>query len=382
MQPAAMLRIIERNMHTYLWLVTDAQGKESAQHVDAESAEGARSLLEARGYKNLRLQTDEIMSETVKGTLVPELDPNLRARLLQNRKRGLLWTCVLALKDWGLVILLFLGVAIWDWERGRIVRMFINVAALVAFVVVALLYRLPSYLFAKLNEAREWHRWEDVLATITVMEQVGKITKVKVKPVDLARYRAMAKIGLGQKDAAIEEYSRIAESAQPRWLFLSHLSGLYDLADDKDRAIACIEEAINLNPKPAALYIDLAWRVLHHKKDIVRGKAALDKAATMELTEIARPFMSRNRGILAFYSNQLDLARKELEEALAALEQRKSMVFAYSNTVFAKAYLCQVLAAQSQLNRAKQLYADIKPFLTAIKETQLLADCSRLTSQA
>src|SRR2546423_1849707 len=121
-------------MHTYLWLVTSAQGKESAQNVQAESAEDARAILEARGYKNLRLQTDEIHAETVKGTLVPELDPKVRARLLQNRKRGLLWTCVLALKDWGLVIFLFLGVAIWDWERGRIVRMFINLAALVAFV--------------------------------------------------------------------------------------------------------------------------------------------------------------------------------------------------------------------------------------------------------
>jgi tetratricopeptide (TPR) repeat protein len=367
-------------MYTYLWLVNDSAGKESAQTVQAESADLARKVLEGQGFTNLRLQTDEVMDETIKGTLVPNLSASERIKLSRIRKVTLPRICLQAIKDGGILLFVWAVLFFWSWHRERTIGMILYAGAIILTIGGGFFFRVPSYLFRRLNEAREWHEWNEVLNLLDLMARVGKLTNVKLKPADMALYRARAMIGLGHKERAIQEFTRICEPHQARWLFLSHLSALYDLAGESDLSVALLKESASSGPR-GSVWIDLGWRLLHRKKDVVGAKEALDQASTVELTEIAQPFLLRSKGILAYFTKDVDLARRQLEEALNIFEKRKTMVFSTSNIAYTKAYLCQVMATRGELERARELYAQAKPFLVAAKEKQLLGDCGAMVGE-
>src|SRR6266849_3686420 len=46
-------------MPSYLWSVTNAEGRVGGQRVEAPSPEAARAILEAQGFTNLKLQQDD-----------------------------------------------------------------------------------------------------------------------------------------------------------------------------------------------------------------------------------------------------------------------------------------------------------------------------------
>ena len=109
-----------------------------------------------------------------------------------------------AIKDCGWLLLLWLGLGLWNWRQGRAAGSAIYGVAFFATFGIGVVLRSRSFIFTKLNSAREWHRWEKVLNLIDLMDRVGRLTKKGVNPSSqlmayIARHRAMALIGLEKK---------------------------------------------------------------------------------------------------------------------------------------------------------------------------------------
>jgi tetratricopeptide (TPR) repeat protein len=363
-------------MQTYLWLVKDGKGIESSQEVIAESAQEARLRLEEGGYCDLRLVKDDIMAEiNAKSDALSVMSAADQVKLYRAGKTTFGKYLFKVAKDVAWVAAIC-GLSIWySWNRRDHSRLLLFHGG--AFVLVLLwvaAVRLNTFLFARMIELCEWHRADDVLRLLRVMDVMKRATAVGMKPEDAARYRSRALVWKGRFDEGVAEWQRHQACFKP-WTYAAHLGGLYEHAGDVDRGLLLAEQAVKLNPKIGAYMVDLAWKYLLHDRDLARAKEAMDAAEKLEMAELAKPFVIRNRGIIAMREGKLDEAEKLLEQALAIWHADVGRHFRYSNLMLTKGYLCQTRARVGKADQARKDFAECKPWLQAAEMKMMLAGC-------
>jgi len=136
-------------------------------------------------------------------------------------------------------------------------------------------------------------------------------------------------------------------------------------------------QSIRENPTPA-LYLDVANRLVRYKKDTVRAREALAEAEKSTLTEIAKPFHLRCRGILAYLEGDYVTAKNELEASLALMLKTPHQPYRDGHISVARAYLSCVLAKQGEFSAARKCFDEAKPYLVATGEDELLGECQKL----
>jgi len=246
----------------------------------------------------------------------------------------------------------------------------------VAVISIAVI-RLNTYLFARMIEAREWHRAEEVLRLLGWMKIVGRLTHGGLRAEDAARYRSMALVWQGKVVEALAEWTQ-HESKLKEWTFISHLSGLHEEAGNLDYAFELREKSVALNPSIAALWTDLAWKYLQHERNLPRAKEAMAQAEKLAQPELAKPHLIRNRGIIAMREGRYEEAEKLLQEALGIWEASKGQHFCYSNRMLTKGFLCQARARLGKLTQARKDFAEAKGWLKAAKIRTVLDRCEAL----
>src|SRR5581483_10453680 len=96
--------------------------------------------------------------------------------------------------------LLLVGLIAWTAYEHDYPGTVICTACLFVFPGIVLWYGQSGRLFARLNKARAWHRWNEVLACVEKLKQAKARTNVGVPETVLVRYRAQALAGLGRFD--------------------------------------------------------------------------------------------------------------------------------------------------------------------------------------
>ena len=357
-------------MPTYLWTVKDARGAEIAEKITAPTAQLARELLEKRGYTDLQLINDDIVAEFSRGNQAID-DAPAEKRVEWTRKGKITFGEYVAAiaKDVGLLALACGGGMFWRWSRGDLWGVFFFGLIIVITTIILARLRYKSYLFTRMLDAREWHRAEETLRLLQ------RLTPV-MKPEDMSLYRSMALVWKGEVAIALADWQQ-HEGKISQWLYLSHLSSLHEEAGNIDLAFALREQAIAANPNIGALYIDLAWTYLIHERDLRRAKEATEQAQILELNELAKPFLIRNRGIIALREGRFEEAEKVLSEALAFWTANKRMHLSYTNLMLTKAFLCQARAKLGKVAQARADFAEAKEWLEAAKVTPVLTACER-----
>jgi tetratricopeptide (TPR) repeat protein len=362
-------------MPIYLWTAKDAKGTENALKVDASSAQQARSILEGQGYTDLNLVKDDIIAEiTAKSEVVSNLSAAEQVKTFSAGKTTISKYAYRIARDIASIALICGALIWWRWMRRDVIGMVLYslILAVTAGVIAAI--RLNSYLFARMIEEREWHRADEVLRLLRWMDALAKLTRVGLRPEDAARYRSFALVWKGNTSEGFAVWQQ-HELKMQSWTYLSHLSRLYDQAGDIDLAFECAEKAVAQNPQVGALVTDLAWKYLLHERNLPRAKEAIEQSEKLEQTKLAKPFMIRNRGILALHEGCPEEAEKLLEEALAIWDSKKGRHFRYSNMMLTKAFLCQARSRLGKLAQARKDFAEAKPWLQAAKVAGLLNAC-------
>jgi tetratricopeptide (TPR) repeat protein len=358
-------------MPTYLWSVKDAQGAEIAEKITAPTAQIARELLEKRGYTDLKLIHDDIVAEFSRDNQALA-DTPAEKRLKWMRSGGKTTFVGYLLKvarDVALLALACGGGMFWRWSRADSLGVFFFGLILVVTTVLFARIRFKSYLFTRMLDAREWHRADETLRLLHSLATV-------LKPSDLSLYRSLALVWKGDLPTALADWQQ-HEPKISQWLFLSHLSSLYEAVGDIDRSIQLAEQSVAANPNIGALYVDLTWKYLLHERDLRLAKEANEKAQTLELSELAQPFLIRNRGIIALREGRFADAEKLLSQSLATWTANRKMYFRYSNMMITKGFLSQVRAKLGNINRARSDFAEAEEWLEAAQVTPLLTACRR-----
>jgi len=370
-------------MPQYLWRCTTQDGQEGAVRIEAPTPEEARQLLQSQGYSGLALFTDDVVAATKASfgespaktdLFTPEAEADLMRRT-RTTFLSLLWRSFKPGLALYLIVAVFIGIRLLRRHHWATIDTVSVLLAVGATVYVAL-KSLTSYLFTKLNDAKEWHRWDEVLRLLAIMERVSSFTWSKVPAAQLARYRAEALAGKGDLAQALAVFEpwRNTEGT-PEWLYLAHLAGIYDLTSDFDRAITCMRQALECQRAKGTLLIDLAFRLVYRKRDARAAAQALAEAEEQELTQLAQPFVKRIKGMIALEQGELAAAKAHLLKALEQTSRLKGMDLIYSNLMLIQAYLCLAEARLGEMDSASRRLKLARPYLEATKQADLLNRC-------
>lgn len=370
-------------MPEYLWSCIDSAGKKNFQRVNAASVQEAKEALLAKGFTHLQLQTDDAYltasRTTREGPRVSDVfTPQQQAEMMRKSDKSFLWIISQAIKNGG-----FLYAIPMAWLAYRRYRSFdwswLDVAIIAAPVLLFGFFAflsLNSYLYAKINEARQWHRWDDVLSLVYKIQVMGSCTGVKLPAHEIARQRAGAFAGKKQLAEALEEMQPYANGKIEPWLYYAHLAGIYELAHEKEKAIEANLKSIELAPaNHGAGYIDLAFRLIRYRHDVTAAREALGQAEKMENPEVAKSFLSRTRGMIAIEEGNFAEAKTHLARALTESRPFEKAMLMYGNIALTKAYLCLAETGLGNFSEAKRYVREVEPFLVATEENELLTAC-------
>lgn len=373
-------------MPNFVWTAKDKSGKAVVREIAADTIEESKNILLSEGCTDLELKDDEIMAAAREGftdrvkILGEEVKVTAEERLKHRGKPRATFVRVLfdsLNQDKGLYLLMALIIAYEAW-RGHVTTAALLGLATLLWPAFRVWMALPGIYYARLNKAKDWHRWQEVLDLVAKLERIRRNHIIKLPETELIRSRAQAFAGLGRLPEALAEFQKAeGKPGMPSWLYQAHLAGLHDIVKQRDRALEYTVKALQEKPTPT-LYLDLANRLLRYRKDALQGRKALLEAEKSTLTDIAKPFHLRCHGILAYLEQDFPAAKKALEASLEIMERTRDQPFRDGNISVARAYLACVLARLGETAASRKCLAQAREYLVATGETELLDECSRL----
>jgi tetratricopeptide (TPR) repeat protein len=377
-------------MNSFVWKGKDSEGEPRCERVSAENAQAAKTILAAQGWSDLQLVMDEICDNAGKMVQGPESADELRERLgpegevrfLEARGPGF-WCqyrqTLFQLK--GAIILLLLSTG-WGIYTDRTWLMVVGTTGLgcvlVLFPVIHLFFSLPMQYYVRLNKAKVWSRWDEVLLCVERLRQAHRLTRIGVGELELARCRAQALAATGRLEQAVKEFSQFANDPNiPRWNYLSFLGGIYDSSKEYEKAFDCRREAATENPDCSALWIDLAYGLVHGLNRPSEAREALARAEALETPALGVPYLSFLRGVIYWREARFAEAREHLEKALPGFKSYEHNPLVEGLVLLTKSYLCAVVGALGDLDAARIYFRQAEEFLVAAEEAELLEACRR-----
>ena len=371
----------------YTWSVKNQQGEKIFKEIRAETAEEARNMLLSAGYTDLELREDDIAAVVNAGfqTTNKEFLGKPIIVTTQDRQKArdnptiTFWDAIRkGIQESIWLCLGFLGFGAFQIYRANYISGALAFLALGVWLVFLICMGLPSIYYKKLIYAADWYQWDEVLSLVDMLKAIGWISFVKVPASELIRYRAKAFAGKGQLEQALTEYGQCRGRPDcPDWLYHLFLAGLYTIAKRYDQAIEYNLLAIKERSFSVPWW-DLAYRYARYKRDPVRAREAIAEAEKTPAADIAKSFVARCLGVVAYLDSDYTTAKAELEKAMEIAGKVKWLPFKDALFSISRAYLCCALAKMGDMAGAKKNFEMAKEYLEATKEDELLAECRHL----
>jgi len=374
------------SQYKYVWKGKDPRGNARSEEVMAENAQAAREELTRRGWTELELVFDDIATSAVAGVEATDwiTEEGVSAQQLtdqyEGKAPGFLAQWFKGLLDSKKSLLTFGALLAWGIYTDRKWAWIIGAIGL-GFIVLLMpalhaFFSVTLRQYSRLNKAKVWGRWNEVLDCVERLRKAHRLTRIGVGDLELTRCRAQALAALGRLDEGVAEFRQFENSPKvERWLYLSHLSSIYDEAKAFGKSLECRQQAAAEKPDSSAVWIDLAYSLMRGFNRPAEAREALARAEAHEITGLGKAYVPFVRGIIGWRERNFAEARKHLEEALAGLEPLSHHDLVVGLILLTKSYLCVVHGASGNRLEAKKLFRETEKFLTAHREDELLQAC-------
>jgi tetratricopeptide (TPR) repeat protein len=385
-------------MPTFLFAGKDVEGIKRHERVDAENAQDAKANLASRGWTDLQLVIDELgFSKAIKVESVnddcecadddsaaefetPEAQASFyrggwKTSVLARTLKSIVdsWKLILvsvALIGWGIYRHHWLPIVIGGFCLGFAV-LFIPI-----FHAVARMFGNVRTEFHRMNRAKVWARWNEVLECVELLRKPDRITGSVFPEFELVRSRAQALAGLGRLDEALAEYKKMENSEKvERWLYDLFFGTIYDAAHQYEKALEIRRAIAARRPDSAMIWTDVAYSCVRHLNRPAEGREALARAERLESSEIGKAYLPFVRGMTLWREHQSAEAKKQLQKALEIFQPLARNPLSEGTILGMKSFLCAAHVDLGETATAKALLREVEPYLIAHKEEELLAAC-------
>jgi tetratricopeptide (TPR) repeat protein len=250
---------------------------------------------------------------------------------------------------------------------------------LVAWPLFVLWISLPGYYYSRLNQAKVWHRWDEVLGCVQAIRKIAKWSVVKFPEVELDKCTAQALASEGRLEEGLRIFEKHSATVPP-FLYCSQVSTIYDAAKEQDKALEYAEKAVELAPENGTLLLDLAFRLSMHHNRPAESRALLARVDQSVLIPYARAYVPFVEGIILFRENRFDEARAELLKAVAGIGKFLHQDLTRGSWLLAKSYLCAAEQKLGNFSAVKKLWKETQQFLVAHREDELIALCEPVSA--
>jgi hypothetical protein len=373
-------------MTNFVWSAKTREGKSVHQDAPAETLAQSKEWMMAEGFTDLVLVEDEIMATAAKGFAEKtfflgeelEITPEARKKGREQPPASLLRTLIDSFKEDKGLYLIALFFTLYSWWRGNPVGAIISIAALIAWLVFRYWVAAPLVLYQKINQAKDWHRWPEVMVLVGKAEKLRNSHFIKLPETELIKIRAQSLAGTGRLPEALTLFQRCKGRPDcPDWMFKSGISGLYEIVQQYDAGFEYTLQAAQESPS-TMIYLDVMNYYLRRKRNATAARAALAKVDAESIPQAGRFFIHRCHGILAYIEGNYAAARQELEKSLAMVESQKALPFRDGSLAILKAYLACVCGRQGEMERARKYFAAAEPYLIATEEKDFICECKMI----
>jgi tetratricopeptide (TPR) repeat protein len=375
--------------YNFLWKGRDAQGNPRNTKVQAESAQAARATLTAQGWTELELMRDEIASLAAAGVQAADwmkeeaMSAEHEAEFLEGKGPGLTAQWLGSLKESWFTLVVFGSLLVWGILRHGSISITIGTVGLAFFILLVpalhLFFTVPIRNYARLNKAKVWARWDEVLQCVERLRRSHRFTRLGIGEVELVRCRAQALAALGRLEEGVAEFRPLERSpGLPRWLYLSHLSSIYDSAKAYEKSLECRIQATAEKPDSSAVWIDLAYGLARSLNRPAEARQALARAEALEITGMGKNYLPFLRGIICWREGNFTEAKNQLELAVTSFKNQQPQNELLEGVILlAKSHLCAVNGALGNTREAQALFREVEKYLVAHRENELLEACRR-----
>lgn len=374
-------------MPTYLWSGKNPSGEESAERVEAPNVEEAKATLEGRGWTQLQLHTGEManyihksMAKVTPTEYQPQLTPKEELQFHKGEQPGFWQRWMTSVVDAKGTIGFCAVLLAWSIYRQQTVGIVIIGALLLVvvflFPVIHVWFAAPSKLFIRLNTARTWWRWQEVLQCIDQLNKAHKRTKIGMGRAEVARYWSLALAGTGQVEQGMKLFSEeAAASNMPEWLRLSHIGTMYNVAQQFDKALEYRRQSFVASNEDSIACIDLASYLLDPFEFVEEAKVLLSKVEGKTLAAIVIPAVTRLRGMIAYREKDFVSADRLFRESLAGvLQNAKNRYHVFESSILLlNAKLAIINAALGNRVEAQRFFKGACAYLVATKRQDLIS---------
>jgi tetratricopeptide (TPR) repeat protein len=372
-------------MKVFLFSATAPDGRKVHERIEAAGLDQARYTLEIRRYHDIEFLTDEnaadIQRSATAGTGVPEADPEVwtaEAEAESHRRPGVAVKIWWAFKQRSLIFGVLALANILSWRGGPPFGWldWLGFAATPLYALVFVKLVTPMILFQLILEAAVWHDWNKLRRLIGVARRLRKVTVTGIPELELDIREATALAAGGRLDeglALMERHRGRAELAE--YLFLSRLSGLYDVAGQYDRALALMEESAAKGPGGVSEWIDVAMVRIRRMHDAAGARAALARLEDKEVPALAQAVRLIVEGLILVEERDHERAVEYFRAGLEKLQVAAGNPLGLALFAEARAGTVIALARLGRKDAARKILAGERPLLEARQEKDLLARC-------
>ncbi len=364
----------------FVFAATDPAGKRSYVESAGANVAAARYRLEIQGYTEIDVMKDDfdakidqaVASDAFDDMTLHEKMEFERGASGPDADRFVAWQFI---KSEALTIVL-LGAWVWSRAQGRTPWNGWSLTAYafaLGYVALLLRLRIPADLYERLNEARVWHRWDGVEATVKKIRRWEWLTGKLIPTFELLFSEARAQAGRGDLPGALERVRPLeADPNFNRALYYGLLTSLYEIAHDVPGSIAIAEKALALDPKSLTARVDLAGLLAQHARNPKRARDILAEVDPADVKPMVQPYLDLIHGVIALDERRVEEAEKLLGTAIEGWYPFTGNPLSKGQARILQGYHAVALRRLGRAEEAEETFAEVRPFLEATEDQSVL----------
>ena len=274
--------------------------------------------------------------------------------------------------------LTILGIVFWVWCRASgatpwSAGSFSAYTVALGYLALVVRVRIPARLYDQLLEARAWHRWDEVEATVKKIRSWRWFTGEVIPSFEMLFSDARVLAGRGDLPAALEKVKPLEDDPDfDRAVFYGLLGSLFDIAHDLPGRKAVAEKMLALDPKSPVATIELATTLALHGHDPARAREVLAALDPADVKPFAQPHLDLVAGVIALDEGRAADAEKLLASADEGWRSFAGNPLAKGFARILQGYHAVALRRLGRTVEAADQFTEVRAFLEAVEARDLL----------